>query len=258
MRFIQSIPLALPAVLFCLAPACANEIHFTELVADPQSDHNESSGGNGSLFDLVPGTGSITSSDEWVELYNAGSDPIDLTGFSILFADTTPSSYVFGTTTSGTLLFSGTSAIDSFAPGDFLVLGNPPGAINNAVTLELRDSNDFLLELWEVDDANASDSADEAVARSLLGDEEIRAAISPLANAAYFVDMAGAPGDGSTTTGGLSGTIPDAAAEPVPEPSTVFLLGLTAAGWFAARLRRARRGSSRTGSCTRRRGSVPA
>ncbi len=39
------------------------------LVTDPQADHSENSGGNGAPFDLEPGDGTVSSVDEFVELY---------------------------------------------------------------------------------------------------------------------------------------------------------------------------------------------
>jgi len=240
--------LPLLALLYLLAPACANEIRFTEAVTDPQSDHNETAGGNGVLFDSVPGSGSVTTSDEWIELVNAGAHAVDLTGYTISFNDSSPSTYVFGTSTAGTLIFSGSSSLTSFAPGDFLLLGNPPGSLNNTITLELYDAANQLVELWAIDDANASGLADEARARSVFGDLEAQTMISPLANSLAFEDLVGIPG----AEGGADGPAP------VPEPSSAWLLGLTTAGWIAARRRRARGAACRTRSRTPRRASDPA
>jgi hypothetical protein len=222
----------LPPLLLLLfapgvAPACADVIRITEVVTDPQSDHNESAGGNGVAFDDVPGSGSITSSDEWVELANVGSETFDLTGFSLSFLDSTPSTYVFGTTTTGTLLFSGTASLTSFAPGDFLLLGNPPGALNNKIDLEFRDPYGTLIDDWSIADANASGRSDESLSRPISSDVVVQGAITPLI-------------DSPAPTGPVGDT------QPVPEPSTLALLGLSVAGWIGARRRRARRASCRT------------
>jgi hypothetical protein len=243
--------LAALTLLFLVAAACADEIYFTEVVTDPQSDHSESSGGNGAPYDDQPGTGTVSSTDEWLELYNAGTSTVDLTGFTLAFIDSTPSSYVFGTTTAGTLLFGGSSTLDAFAPGDFLVLGNPPGALNNSITLELLDPDGMLWDQWVVGDANATGTADEALARSPIGLFEAQTSISPLANASVFLDL----DDGSTGGGGGTGGGGDP--EPVPEPGSAALLGAIAAGWYLARRRTARRATSRTRSDTRRRTSDP-
>lgn len=245
----RTIPPLLPLLLLLcapgIAPACADVIRFTEVVTDPQSDHNESAGGNGVAFDQVPGSGSITSSDEWVELANVGSETFDLTGFSLSFLDSTPSTYVFGTTKTGTLLFSGTGSLTSFAPGDFLLLGNPPGALNNKIDLEFRDQYGTLIDEWSVKDANASGLSDESLSRPLLSDVVVQGAITPL-----FETPPPTAADGSHGGAGE--------AQPVPEPSTLALLGLSVAGWIGARRRKARRASCRTRSDTPQRANDPA
>ena len=227
----------------CVAPACADVIRITEVVTDPQSDHNESAGGNGVVFDDVPGSGSVTSSDEWVELANVGSETFDLTGFTLAFLDSTPSTYVFGTTTAGTLLFSGTASLTSFAPGDFLLLGNPPGALNNKIDLEFRDPYGTLIDAWSIEDANASGLLDESLSRPISSDVVVQGAITPLID--------------SPAPSGPGGMGPGEEVEPVPEPSTFALLALSVAGWIGARRRKARHASSRTRSDTPQPASDP-
>ena len=66
-----------PAIVLILwamgaATAHADRLGITEVVTDPQADHSESAGGNGVAFDHLPGNGSITSSDEFIELYWEG------------------------------------------------------------------------------------------------------------------------------------------------------------------------------------------
>ncbi|MEM8883984.1 MAG: lamin tail domain-containing protein [Planctomycetota bacterium] len=212
--------LLLLPLLLLLAPAsaCADFVRITEVVTDPQSDHGESSGGNGIVFDSVPGTGSVGSTDEYVELFNHSGTLLDLTGWVLWFRDTTPSSYTFGTSTSGSLRFSEGGSITSFAAGEFLVLGNPPGALNNRIDIDLRNDVDDLIDTWSIPDGNATGLLDEAVARPLRGSGPIRAAATPGADTAA----------------------------PVPEPGTLALFGVSAAGWWLSRRRRARRASART------------
>jgi hypothetical protein len=219
MRSLWLLLLLLPA-----APAAADSIRITEVVTDPQADHSENTGGNGVPYDLSPGTGTISSVDEFVELFNAGGTPIDLTDFTLEFLDTTPSSYTFGATSTGTLLFTSGSSLEALLPGGFVLLGNPPGALNNSLEIELRDPLRALLDLLAVTDGNATSGLDEAVARLWSGkaflDEVQRAAISPLGNGA-----------------------PEA---PVPEPQGLVWLGLSViAGVSRATAGRARRAGSR-------------
>jgi hypothetical protein len=216
-------------------PAQAESIRFTEVVTDPQADHNESSGGNGVLWDDTPGSGSITASDEYVEIVNDSLWAVDLTGYSIEFEDTSPSTYIFGTTTSGTLRFSSGSSLTSLAAGGFALLGNAPGSMNNVISLDLLTPDGDLEDQWEILDGNASGPLDEAVARPLLGCGELRAAITPLMDTTN-------PNSDASKSDGSDGTTP------VPEPSTWFLVGLSAAGWFLAKRRKARSGTRQTRS----------
>jgi len=221
MRDVRSMKFTLLLLLFSAA-ARADCIVVTEVVTDPQADHSENSGGNGVPFDLEPGDGAVSSVDEFVELYNAGSEALDLTGFSIEFRDTTPSSFLFGTS-SGILRFSDGSSLESFEAGAFVLLGNPPGALNNKVTIDVRDPLGALVDSFEIEDANASSDADEAIFRVWTGelflDRLRRGAITPLA--------------------------PPAGPEPIPEPATVLLLGSSLLAAFGASARRARCGCRR-------------
>lgn len=209
-------------LLLAAAPAAADSVRITEVVTDPQADHSENTGGNGVPYDLSPGTGTISSVDEFVELFNAGSAPVDLTGYTLDFLDTTPSSYTFGATSTGLLRFTDGSSLEALLPGGFVLLGNPPGALNNSLTIELRDPLGGLHDLLPVADGNATSALDEAVARLWTGtgfrDELERAAISPLRPGA-----------------------------PVPEPGGLFWLGLSvlAAGSRATGGRARRAGSRR-------------
>ena len=221
-----------PLLLLFLAAAApraaADSIRITEVVTDPQADHSENVGGNGVPYDLLPGTGTISSVDEFVELFNAGDTPVDLTGFTLAFLDATPGSYTFGDATgTGTLLFTGGSSLEQVLPGGFVLLGNPPGALNNSLEIELRDPLGALLDHLTVTNGNATSALDEAVARLWTADgfldEAQQAPISPLSSGA-----------------------------PVPEPGGLVWLGLSVlAGASRATGGRARRAASR------RRSGVP-
>ena len=178
-----------PLLLLFLAAAApragADSILLTEVVTDPQADHSENAGGNGVPYDLLPGTGTVSSVDEFVELYNSGAVPVDLTGFTLDFLDTTPSRYTFGSTSgTGTLLFTSGSSLEHLLPGGFVLLANPPGALNNDLDVELRDPLGALWDLLAAIDGNATSGLDEAVARLWTGqsflDETRHEPISPL------------------------------------------------------------------------------
>jgi len=227
-----------PFLLFVVA-ACAraDTLRITEIVTDPQGDHNESSGGNGTPFDSTPGTGSITSSDEFIELRNFGGELLDLSGHVLQFSDSTPSFYTFGTSTGGTLRFSTGSTLNALQPGAFVLLGNPPGALNNKIGVLLLDANGDALDQWDlVGDVtgNATGTDDEAVLKAPYGEMYAHATITPLAEGPFPDLMADVQsGEGPT---------------PTPEPGTLWLLALTGAAAAAARRRKARCASPRTPS----------
>jgi hypothetical protein len=211
--------IVLLAALAALAqPNAFSAVLITEIVTDPQQDHGETAGGNGIPFDTIPGTGTVGDTDEFVELFNAGTSPVDLSTFTLVFDDTSDSEFAFSNPGAAILRFSQPGdAITHFTPGAFLVLGNPPGALNNTVTVILHRGG-TLEDQIVVDDANATGLGDEAFAREWTG--------------------AGFSSQFAQRSVSLLGPGP---VTPIPEPATLLLC---AAG-FAAMLaltRRSRRG----------------
>ena len=51
-----------------------------------------------------------------------------------------------------------------------MLLGNPPGVINNRVRIDLRDPFDALVDSLEIEDGNATSTLDEAVFRVWTGE----------------------------------------------------------------------------------------
>lgn len=126
-----AITIIILGILFSLSFASAVKIN--EFTVDPQSDW-DGSGGN------------ATSSDEWIELYNEGSN-VNLTGWRIEMKDGTNE----------------TEILDGIlSEGDFFVLLNPVGLMNNDGQILLYDSLNNLVDSvsygnW--DDGNSSDNA---------------------------------------------------------------------------------------------------
>ncbi len=212
-------------------PVAADTILVTEVVTDPQQDHSESAGGNAIPYDLFPGTGTVSSVDEFVELYNASDEAIDLNGYALAFLDTSPSNYVFGTTTAGVTRYSPGSSLNELLAGGFVLLGNPPGAINNKIVVEVYDPHGNKLDRVEIADGKAANAAGEAVARMWDGERFLRR---------FFRDR----------------ITPLGPASPVPEPATVLLLAVSGAA--AATRRRSRRASGRKRPETRQPRPCPA
>ena len=149
--------------------ATARQVVINEIVADPQRDWNDSSGG-GAPFDATPGNGSVTGADEWLELYNGSGVVVDLTGWTLVMTDTTPATEAIGSG-EAMLAFSASGALSAFQPGEFLVVGNPKGDLNNTVTIELYDALGILVDRVALGgdgggpSGNATGSDDEAIAR---------------------------------------------------------------------------------------------
>lgn len=134
-------------------------VFISEVVTDPQQDHNDSSGGDGIAFNAVVGGGSITDSDEYIELKNYGSDA-DISNWKISMLDGTD--VTSSLNESFTYFFSDDSTLDSFHSGQSLVLGNPSGTINNEITIELYNENDEIIDSVSIDDGNSTTTADES------------------------------------------------------------------------------------------------
>jgi len=232
--------LSIATVLFLTTgSACAGTLGITEVVTDPQADHSENAGGNGIAFDAVPGTGTISSSDEFIELYWAGDAAVDLTGYRLDFLDTSPSSYVFGQSTAGTLRFSSNSKLTALLPRGSVLLGNPPGALNNNIRIELLTPSGELSDVWDLFgpglDGNATGPDDEAVAlRIPAGGSLFHTSITPLwVEESAPRDPAGAPGTPAAVT---------------PEPATAWLCALSVVAALLAR-RRTGRSACRPSTC---------
>ncbi len=228
----SSSPLLLFSFLaLCLHGAWPHTAHadliVSEVVTDPQGDHSENAGGNGVPYDDIPGTGTVSAVDEFVELFNTGGTLLDLRGVSLLMDDTSPRTHVFGTTTSGLVRFSAGSSLHALLPGGVVLLGNPTGSLNNRLSLVLLGIDGSEWDRWVIDDANATGPANESVHRVFvegvaqpLGE---RGVISPLVVLGFDGSPSGpsGPSDPSDPTAGGGG---GSGGAPVPEPSTLYLV----------------------------------
>lgn len=134
---------------------------ITEVVTDPQRDWNDTDGGNSVAFDRFPGTGTIGSSDEWIELENSSVETMSLKDWRLEMLDGSDATEFFSQPSS-TLQFSLGGTVESFLPGEFLVLGNPPGDMKNTLLLRLIDDQEQIVDEIDIPDANADGIFDEA------------------------------------------------------------------------------------------------
>lgn len=142
-------------------PVEIDEVHFTEVVTDPQQDWNDTAGGNGVGFDSIVGNGTIGTTDEWIEVKNGRDETVDLTLWRLEMLDGTDAVELFSSP-SASLIFHGGGAVDHFQPDEFLVIGNPAGDLKNSVTLQMFNEADSLVDELVIDDANAAGLDDES------------------------------------------------------------------------------------------------
>jgi hypothetical protein len=141
-----------------------HRVLINEVVTDPQQDWSNNSGGDGVAFNAIPGNGSITDADEWLELYNAGSTTINLlegAGWTLTMADSASTTLNFNAPGTAIFVFSNGGSLTSFQPGQYLVIGNPPEAMNNDVHLALRDALGGLADDVEIGSNPEADSVDD-------------------------------------------------------------------------------------------------
>jgi hypothetical protein len=111
------------------ADPCTTGIKINEIVTAPQTDWNDTVGGDGTPFNDTPGTGLIDRNDEWLELVNTSGVTCDLTGMLLHMLDGSNYTYELGVTNDGqTLVFSAGGSITSFGPNEYLVIGDPSGS----------------------------------------------------------------------------------------------------------------------------------
>lgn len=138
-----------------------DRVRITEIVTDPQQDWSDSAAGNAIAFDSFPGNGAASATDEWIEVKNDTEDVVNLTGWRMEMLDGSDESVVLGTMNTH-LFFSDGGSVSEFAPEEFLVVGNPPGEMNNAIVVRLYDAEDALVDELEVEDGNSSGLDDES------------------------------------------------------------------------------------------------
>ncbi len=145
---------------------------INEVVTAPRQDWNDTLGGDAVPFNNVPGSNpTFTDSDEWLELYNAGVDSVNLLGWTLVMDDgATAATLDFNSPGAAVFVFSNCGSLTNFQPGEYLVIGNPPDAMNNDThfTLNRADASvadDFQLGAGGAPLGNTTNTTDEAVAR---------------------------------------------------------------------------------------------
>lgn len=146
----------------------AKRVVITEAITDPQQDWNDSAGGNGIPFDDIVGTGTVGTTDEWIELWNTSEEAIDLQGWTLVMEDSTVETHRFLEADS-LVYFASESTVSEWLPDDGLILGNPEGDLRNELTLRLNDAAGNLIDEWGIGDGNADSIENESTQRSFDG-----------------------------------------------------------------------------------------
>ncbi|MDJ0864537.1 MAG: hypothetical protein QNK03_00415 [Myxococcota bacterium] len=122
-----------------LAPSLGAALRINEIVTDPQRDWNDSVGPAGLPFDALPGTGAVDAGDEYIEIENVGPVTVRVRDFVLRMTDGTPVSYRIGSGAAGVVERASQGDIDALPPGAVLVIGNPPGELDDSVLVEIVD-----------------------------------------------------------------------------------------------------------------------
>lgn len=123
---------------------------ISELVLAPTHDWSDGL----PAYSGPPGEGAADASDQYVELQNRGAAPVDLTGWSFEFRDTSVNVSQLGV--HGVLVFSEGSTLTALQPGGFAVLGNPTGLGSPDTFAVLRDASGAIVDDVELGGATTS------------------------------------------------------------------------------------------------------
>lgn len=138
-----------------------NRVMITEVVTDPQQDHGDSTA-NGVPFDPFPGSGTVGSTDEYVEVFNGTESTVDISAWSLSLIDGTDEFQNLIDENWETFFSLGGNP-QEFGSGEFAVFGDPDGAMNNTITLQLLNETGEVADEAVIDDGNADDLANEAM-----------------------------------------------------------------------------------------------
>ena len=132
-------------------PISGGALIINEIVCYPQQDFSHSDTGR-DRFTATPGNGLVSSTDQYVELYNSGSLALDVTGFHLDVYDQSFNTSVFDLSLprSEVFTFSAGSSLTALLPGGYMLVGNPSGFLSTDAYYVLRSRCNALLDAVEV------------------------------------------------------------------------------------------------------------
>ncbi|MBI3017719.1 MAG: hypothetical protein HYY62_06990 [Deltaproteobacteria bacterium] len=144
------------------------QVVINEVVLDPKKDWNDdTAGGNGIPFDSVFGSSAADTGDQWIELYNATNQVLDISEWTVVDQKQNKVICQIGSGQCREIYNLGGNHI-SFMPGEFLVMGGWAEALPTNVELVLKDGSTVIDEI-HISDGEASDENEEAIARKTTG-----------------------------------------------------------------------------------------
>lgn len=139
-------------------------IRLSEAVVDPRLDWSDD---DGTPFDDTPGTGAVSTTDEFVELVNASGSPVDLRGWRLEMLDGTDEVVVFGASGSTPIRVTPPWAdVAALPPCGVVVVGNPPGQMNNEIVLRLVAPDGELVDRMHLSGSTAFAGLPNTLART--------------------------------------------------------------------------------------------
>lgn len=142
-----------------------NGIVISEVVLFPQQDWGVS-GGVGEAFSGIPGTGTVSSRDQYIEIHNTGTTAVNLSGWSISVIDSSSGEEditpLANDMEEGIVLsLGGSSRNNTLNPGDYAILGNPVGTISTDAWIRLRDNRSVIVDDVEIGLDDFEDDGDD-------------------------------------------------------------------------------------------------
>lgn len=124
----------------CLSGVCTGSLvssiilRIDEIVTDPRSDWSDNSG---TPFDSTPGNGTIDTGDEYIEIRNLSNFSVRVRDIVLRMSDSSTEDYVIGSGGGTVEVYTNGSNVDMLQHGDILVIGNPPGNMDNDIVIQV-------------------------------------------------------------------------------------------------------------------------
>lgn len=117
---------------------------ISEIITDPLEDWNDSTAAVVVPYDATPGTGTVDTADQWLELHNCGPAEVDLAGYTVQLTDSTPNLIELGVTLEGQVLVGSLL----MPVGGTLLVGNPDpvAGLDDLLEVRLTDSTGILVD----------------------------------------------------------------------------------------------------------------